>query len=85
MINTIAGWIFGILMICFTVNAIIWNIARLIKALRYHRTREEKGMLFYGNFWGNEWEAENAEEIEELKRMVEQFKERHNRQDNQKT
>jgi len=33
MVETVAGWIFGILAILFVAGTVVWNITRLIKVI----------------------------------------------------
>ncbi|MCM1064349.1 MAG: hypothetical protein NC420_07730 [Eubacterium sp.] len=77
MIDIETSWIYGILGIVFIVGTLVW-IVKFIKSAQYHETDEERIIRIGTEFWGNEWETGSKEELEELKRILKQFEERHN-------
>ncbi|MCM1343853.1 MAG: hypothetical protein NC305_12095 [Lachnospiraceae bacterium] len=76
MVGVLASWIYGIFGIAFLVGTLVW-VVQSIKSAQYHETDEERIIRVGTEFWVNEWGTGSKEEIEELKRILKQFEERH--------
>lgn len=66
--------IFVILSFAFLVTG---NITRFIFGVKYRKTKKDIGMYYSLGFWGDEWGTEcTREEMQNLKKMLNQFEEK---------